>query len=328
MNNSQHHRYSLKQYTRLIIAFYGCLLVLTFAQYNALKVQGVVDNIITISLGIATIHQIGFASILGLLLVAPFNFFENLRPKYGFRLVTVCLGITLAVEVLLTAYFLIDLTAFGAVENAINLDEFFRVMSRPNFKVILLYVTVGLSILLIVFFGLYKGSLKFYEGLGRLYPFTIILFSLFLMALFTQGKPVDQNKTQFLVATIFSKDNSLAVIDSTALNAKANSDDSVNTDRCKGKLKILKQDEFATLQNKKPFIRDSLKATDFTNGEVVYIHSTYNGNDADREFKKARNLAIDQDYQRAILICRHILSEVPNHIDAKILMGRLHAWQG
>ena len=327
MNTSQHHRYSLKQYIRLIIAFYGCLLLITLVQYSALRVQGVIDNILTVSFLIATIHQIGFASILGILLVAPFNFFENLRPKYGFRLVSICLGIALVVEVLLTAYFLIDLTAFGAVQNVLHMAELTTVLTGSSFKFALLYLTTSIVVLLIIFLGFYKGSLKFYEGIGRMYPFTIILFSLFLMALFTEGKPIDQNKTQYLIAAWFTEvdtnhlsdnnDDAFTITDSTHI-----------PDYKVEQVDLEEKRKRVVLQNDQLMAGDSLKATDFTNGEVVYINSTYNGSDADREFKKARNLAINTDYQRAILICRHILSEVPNHIDAKILLGRLNAWQG
>ena len=39
-------------------------------------------------------------------------------------------------------------------------------------------------------------------------------------------------------------------------------------------------------------------------------------------------MALDQHYERASLLCRYILSEVPGHVDAEILLGRSYAWQG
>ncbi|MDO1499279.1 hypothetical protein Q2T40_03265 [Winogradskyella maritima] len=37
-----------------------------------------------------------------------------------------------------------------------------------------------------------------------MYPFTIILFSLFLGSLFTDGKPINQNKTQYLAINLYN----------------------------------------------------------------------------------------------------------------------------
>mgnify|MGYP000277131195 CR=1 FL=1 len=91
MNTSKIDRYTLKQYTRLIISFFGCLMVLTIYQYTTLYFKGVVDTIFGASFFIALFHQLGFASLAGVILVFPFNFWENLRPKYGFNLVFVVL---------------------------------------------------------------------------------------------------------------------------------------------------------------------------------------------------------------------------------------------
>ena len=62
--------------------------------------------------------------------------------------------------------------------------------------------------------------------------------------------------------------------------------------------------------------------------ELVWIHSVFIGNDFDNAYTMARQLAMEGNYDRASLLCRYILLEVPGHIDTEILMGRIHAWQG
>ena len=85
MNTSKLDRYTLKQYTRLMISFFICLLLLSVGQYCILYYKGILDSVINKSFSIAVIHQIGYTSIIGIILVFPFNFWENLRPKYGFN---------------------------------------------------------------------------------------------------------------------------------------------------------------------------------------------------------------------------------------------------
>ncbi len=114
MNTSQLDRYTLKQYSRLIISFFGCLLVMSIYQYTTLYFKGVVDIIFGSSFFIALVHQIGYASIVGLILLFPFNFWENLRPRYGFYLVFVLLLVLLVIEALLISYYCVALVPLGS----------------------------------------------------------------------------------------------------------------------------------------------------------------------------------------------------------------------
>lgn len=89
--------------------------------------------------------------------------------------------------------------------------------------------------------------------------------------------------------------------------------------------------QYVTTNNK--IIPDSLaifteEKTTFTGTEIVWINSVYNGQNIDKAYFKARDLAFDKDYEKALLLCRYILSEKPGHIDTKILMGRINAWEG
>ncbi|WP_422080244.1 sulfatase-like hydrolase/transferase [Ulvibacterium sp.] len=67
--------------------------------------------------------------------------------------------------------------------------------------------------------------------------------------------------------------------------------------------------------------------TDFSKQDMVWIQSVFNGKDFDRAYATARNLAHDRDWDRALLLCRYILKEIPRHADTEILTGRIHAWQ-
>ncbi|TFG75769.1 MAG: hypothetical protein E4H26_05585 [Flavobacteriales bacterium] len=66
----------------------------------------------------------------------------------------------------------------------------------------------------------------------------------------------------------------------------------------------------------------------FTGNEIVWINSVYNGQDVDRAYFTARGLAFDKEFDKALLLCKYILSDAPSHIDTKILTGRINAWVG
>ncbi|MEJ2583907.1 MAG: hypothetical protein P8Z38_02325, partial [Robiginitalea sp.] len=61
---------------------------------------------------------------------------------------------------------------------------------------------------------------------------------------------------------------------------------------------------------------------------LVWVHSVFSGSDFDKAYQIARGLAHDGKRQQAIWLTSHILREVPGHVDAEILMGRLLAWEG
>ncbi|MBC7000035.1 sulfatase-like hydrolase/transferase [Cytophaga sp. FL35] len=201
MNTSKIDRYSLKHYTRMIISFFGSLLVLTLYQYATLYFKGVVDIIIGTSFLIAAVHQIGFASIVGVLLVFPFNFWENLRPKYGFNLIFVLLIILLIIEAMLISYFCTALVPLGSDLLGYSFEDI--KMTIANSGGLSLSLIIGVVVIIGLFFGLYKLTSKHYHYISKMYPFTIILFSMFIMTLFLEGKPIDHNKTQYLALNIY-----------------------------------------------------------------------------------------------------------------------------
>ncbi len=289
MNTSEIERYTLKQYTRLMISFFGCLLVLSIYQFSNLYFKGVIDGIFSASFLIMVVHQIGFASLMGVIFAFPFNFWEKLRPKYGFNLVFILLSLVLIVEAVLIGYYCTALVPLGpdlfGVGFGSILDRIIDSGGMSLSVIITILITIGL------FLGFYRISSKFYHRISKMYPFTIILFSMFIATLFLEGKPINQNKTQYLTKNLY---------------------------------------ELFT-ENKVPFNNQSIfssKNEDFTDGEIVWINSVYNGRNFDELYDIAKDKAYEKEFDKALLLCRYILSETPSHIDTKVLSGRVNIWQG
>ncbi len=202
MNTSKLDRYTLKQYTRLIIAFFCCLLVLTICQYSILYHKGVVDTILSSSFFIAVAHQMGYTSIIGVLFVFGFNFWENFRPKYGFNIVFVLLTILLIIEAMLIGYYCTALVPLGSDLLGYSIADMKETIA--NSGGVSLLPIVAVLVIVAMFLGLYRITSKHYHHIGKMYPFTIILFSLFISTLFLEGKPINQNKTQYLALNLYT----------------------------------------------------------------------------------------------------------------------------
>ena len=225
MNTSRIDRYTLKQYTRLMISFFGCLLVLTLFQYGVLYYKGVLDSIFSISLLKAIVHQIGFTAITGIVMVFPFNFWENLRSKYGFNLVFALLSIILIIEAMLTGYYCTTLVPLGSDLLGYSYSDMKITIANSGGFMISVYLFIGVLILISLFLGLYRVTSKIYHRISKMYPFTIVLFSLFVASLFTDGKPINQNKTQYLVVNLYNsstEDNSYTSTEEYPLVKKPN----------------------------------------------------------------------------------------------------------
>ena len=225
MNTSKIDRYSLKQYTRLMISFFGCLVVLTLFQYGILYYKGVLDSIFNVSLLKAIVHQIGFTAITGIIMVFPFNFWENLRPRYGFNLVFVLLSFILIIEAMLTSYYCTTLVPLGSDLLGYSYSDMKITIANSGGYMISVYLSIGVIVLISLFLVLYRITSKVYHRISRMYPFTIVLFSLFLASLFTDGKPINQNKTQYLAVNLYNsstEDNSYTSTEEYPLVKKPN----------------------------------------------------------------------------------------------------------
>tara|TARA_R110000765_G_scaffold191924_2_gene297328 strand:+ start:7187 stop:9517 length:2331 start_codon:yes stop_codon:yes gene_type:complete len=208
-----------------MISFFGCLLVLTLFQYGVLYYKGVLDSIFSISLLKAIVHQIGFTAITGIVMVFPFNFWENLRSKYGFNLVFAFLSIILIIEAMLTGYYCTTLVPLGSDLLGYSYSDMKITIANSGGFMISVYLFIGVLILISLFLGLYRVTSKIYHRISKMYPFTIVLFSLFVASLFTDGKPINQNKTQYLVVNLYNsstEDNSYTSTEEYPLVKKPN----------------------------------------------------------------------------------------------------------
>ncbi|WP_149275851.1 LTA synthase family protein [Pareuzebyella sediminis] len=215
MNTSKKERYNLKQYTRLMIAFFGVLAVLSIVQYTTLYFKGVVDSIFGTSLLLALIHQIGFTCIISVILVYPFNFWENLRPRYGFNLICTILTLLLVIEAMLIGYYCTTLVPLGSDLLGYSYSDIKITLANSGGTGMYLSLFAGILIMVGLFVGLFKITSKFYHRISRMYPFTIVMFSLFIATLLTEGKPINQNKIQYLAVNLYASTTEDTSYDST-----------------------------------------------------------------------------------------------------------------
>lgn len=65
----------------------------------------------------------------------------------------------------------------------------------------------------------------------------------------------------------------------------------------------------------------------FSKEDMVWINSVFTGSNYDNAYAKARDLAHTGKYERALLLTDYILNNLPTHVDAMVLKGRIYAWQ-
>jgi tetratricopeptide (TPR) repeat protein len=65
----------------------------------------------------------------------------------------------------------------------------------------------------------------------------------------------------------------------------------------------------------------------FSKSDLIWVESIFNGSNYDNAYETARDLAHHKEWNRALLLCRYILSKIPRHADTEILMGRIYAWK-
>ncbi|MEB8329144.1 sulfatase-like hydrolase/transferase [Flavobacteriaceae bacterium KMM 6897] len=188
-------RKTLRDYTRLVMAFFGCLVIISCYQFVRLYLSGVLDSFVGKSLFLQLFHHLGYASLVGLLLVFSFNFLESRKPKLGFIVTVFILIIGLLTEVLLTEYYL---TNYEILEvNILSLS--WNHINIWKISTISLIAVLSMISLLFLF---YKITAKVHRIISRMYPLTIVFFSLFLAALASEKKPINENKTQHLTVSL------------------------------------------------------------------------------------------------------------------------------
>lgn len=184
----------LRDFIRLAITFFCCLVLLAGYHHIKLYSNGVIDSVINRSFALLLIHHIGFTAITSLLLAFVYSFLERRRAGMGF---TFCKGafiLIFMVEALLTEYYVQEYEILGAGIT----DRFLNAFTALQLG---LYLLVFLTMSLVIIRVVYPYTKRSYRLINRMYPFTFILFTFFLATLITGKKPVNENKIQHLVTS-------------------------------------------------------------------------------------------------------------------------------
>ncbi len=187
---------TLKDYIPLVITFFVGLLLLSVYQNTVLYVTGVLDSILNRSLFILMLHHLGYAAVCSVVFAFVFNLLENEKYNLGFKAVRLILAILLLIEGVLITYFIGNFEPLGA--NGL----FDHNGNQVKFDGLKALLTVAITLLACHL--LYRYTARFYKVISRMYPFTIILFSMFLATLYSDRKPINENKTQHLLETLFA----------------------------------------------------------------------------------------------------------------------------
>lgn len=183
---------TLKDFIPLVIAFFGSLSFLSFYQNVHLYFNGVLDAVMTKSLFWYLLNQTGFVAICALLLAFVFNFLEGKRANLGYRAVKFIFLLLLLAEGLLMSNYIINYDVLG-------FDWFLDDKPIANLETVLLYGLILFPFSGWLFIFLAKITRPAYALIGKMYPFTIVVFSLFLATLNTEKKPISENKMQHLL---------------------------------------------------------------------------------------------------------------------------------
>ena len=182
----------LQDFIRLAIAFFSCLVLLSFYHHIRLYAGGVIDSVVNKSFFLLVVHHIGFTAMTALLLVFLFTFLERKKENLGFKtakFIFICIFVceALLVEFYIQHYEILSLEIFS------RLYEDFGVLQLG------LYSLVFATMAVVLFPVIYRYTARSYRLINRMYPLTFILFTFFLATLITAKKPVNENKLQHLV---------------------------------------------------------------------------------------------------------------------------------
>ncbi len=179
---------TLKDFTRLLIAFVCCLVALSLYQQFSLFYSGVIDRIWNKTIALLVLNHLGFSAILSFLFLLLFRFLEKSKPGMGFRLTLILFSSFLLFEALLIEYFVRNyaLIHFSDIQSGFSM----MLSGGILLKFILVLVVSGL-----LYFMFYKLSWFLNPFIGKMYPFTIILFLMALGTSVTDKRPINQNKS-------------------------------------------------------------------------------------------------------------------------------------
>ncbi len=187
-------RKTLKDFIPLVFAFFTGLIVLSIYQNLRLYFSGVLDSFLNKSFLLLVLHHTGFTAIVALVLAFLFNYLENRKSNSGYKTIRIILLVLLGVEGLLIAYYVQNYEILGL--------GIYGIFDAENIRFFILPIVLMLLATALIFHYTQKVAGNFYKVISRMYPFTIILFSLFLATLNSDKKPINENKTQHLVHSV------------------------------------------------------------------------------------------------------------------------------
>jgi len=179
---------TLKDFTRLLIGFVCSLIALSLYQQFSLYYVGVIEKVFNKTIFLLALNHLGFAAVLSFILLLLFRFLERSKPGVGFRVTLMLFGLFLFFEAILVENFIRN---YSLLHYSDFQEGFSLVLSGGIIlKFILVMLVTGL-----LYFLFYKLSWFLNPFIGRMYPFTIILFLLALGTSVTDKRPINQNKS-------------------------------------------------------------------------------------------------------------------------------------
>lgn len=194
--NIQNKERTLKDYIPLVITFFVGLVLLSIYQNTVLYITGVLDSVFNKSLALHILHHLGYAAVCSVVFAFLFNFLEHKKPNLGFKAVRLIFAVLLVVEGILITYFIDNYEPLNSKE-MLN-------FGAGHVQFGMLKALIAIAVTLITCHYLYRYTAPFYKVISRMYPFTIILFSMFLATLYSDRKPINENKTQYFLEGIYN----------------------------------------------------------------------------------------------------------------------------
>lgn len=184
---------TLKDFIPLVFAFFGCLVVWALYQNIRLYFYGALDGFLNKSFFLLAMHHIGFSAVLALCSAFLFNFLERKKFGLGLKTTRIIFLAFLILEGFLIEYYVqnYEIPGFG-IFSALQSNS-------SGFSLLPMLLTIPLVVAL--FYHFCKRFVSVYRIISRMYPFTIILFSIFLATLNSDKKPINENKAQHLIVS-------------------------------------------------------------------------------------------------------------------------------
>lgn len=181
---------TLRDFIPLVFTFFMGLIILSVYQNTALYSVGVLDSIFNKSFFLYLLHHLGFASVISLFLAFIFNLLENKKPSLGLKVTKLILIVLLIIEASLITYYVQNFEPLGA--------DFLGLFKNKEIHFSITQALIISLLTLAICYYSYKYIASLYRVISRMYPLTIVFFSIFLATLYSDKKPVNENKTQHL----------------------------------------------------------------------------------------------------------------------------------